>query len=84
MQPRVLDLNEVLTNFVKMLARVLGEHVTLKLRLVPGLPKFRADIGMIEQIVTNLAVNARDAMPGGGHLTLATEDRKSTRLNSSH
>jgi len=73
MQPRVVELNEVLTNFVKMLARVLGEHITLKLRLMPGHLQVRADIGMIEQVVTNLAVNARDAMPSGGNLTLTTE-----------
>ena len=73
MQPRSLDINEVVSNLIKMLSRILGEHIALELRLRPALPKIHADIGMIEQVLTNLAVNARDAMPNGGNLTIATE-----------
>ncbi|MEY4918753.1 MAG: hypothetical protein RL616_2666, partial [Verrucomicrobiota bacterium] len=73
MQPKCVELNEIVANLVKMLARVLGEHITLELHLLPTLPNVHADIGMIEQVITNLAVNARDAMSGGGRLTLSTE-----------
>ncbi len=73
MQPRSLEINEVVSNLVKMLSRILGEHIALELRLHPALPKIHADIGMIEQVLTNLAVNARDAMPDGGNLTISTQ-----------
>ncbi len=72
LQPRVLDLNAVLDDIAKMLARVLGEDI--ELTIVPGadLGKVLADPGQIEQILMNLVVNARDAMPKGGHLTVET------------
>jgi len=73
MQPRPLDINEVVSNLIKMLSRILGEHIALELRLRPALPNIHADIGMIEQVLTNLAVNARDAMPDGGNLTISTQ-----------
>ncbi|MFM2081484.1 MAG: hypothetical protein RL380_175 [Verrucomicrobiota bacterium] len=73
MQPKPIELNEIVTNLVKMLARILGEHITLELHLWPSLPNIHADIGMMEQVITNLAVNARDAMPNGGKLSLTTE-----------
>jgi two-component system cell cycle sensor histidine kinase/response regulator CckA len=73
LQPQLLDLNEVVGNVSKMLHRVLDEHILLLARQTPGLPAVYADSGMIEQILMNLAVNARDAMPRGGRLTIGTE-----------
>lgn len=71
-QVKRLDLNQVLHNLAQMLARLLGEDVHLELDCAPDLPTVEADLGMIEQVVMNLAVNARDAMPQGGRLRLAT------------
>jgi two-component system cell cycle sensor histidine kinase/response regulator CckA len=71
-QPKVLDLNAVLQNFSNMLPRLLGEDVSLEAHYIPNLPRIEADTGMLEQIVMNLAVNARDAMPKGGKLVIAT------------
>ena len=72
LQPKVLDLNKIIANVGKMLERVLGEHITLETRCGTGLPAIEADAGMIEQIIMNLSVNARDAMPKGGTLLIAT------------
>jgi two-component system, cell cycle sensor histidine kinase and response regulator CckA len=72
-QPRVLDLNTVLRNLVNMLLRLLGEDVSLKVQYAAELPCIEADTGMLEQIVMNLAVNSRDAMPKGGNLLIQTE-----------
>jgi PAS domain S-box-containing protein len=72
MQPVRLDLNETVAQITKMLQRILGEDITLRTEYAPALPPIFADTGMIEQIVMNLAVNARDAMPDGGNLTLRT------------
>ena len=71
-QPRVLNLNDVVASVMQLLQRTLGEHVELLTDLDPGLDLVLADPGHIEQILVNLAVNARDAMPGGGTLTIAT------------
>ena len=71
-QPRVLSLNEIVVSILKLLQRTLGEHVELVTRLEPCLDLVLADQGHIEQILVNLAVNARDAMPGGGRLTIET------------
>jgi PAS domain S-box-containing protein len=70
---RVLDLNEVVANLLKMLGRLLGEHLTLVFERRSTLPAVEADAGMLEQVLMNLVVNARDAMPRGGRITLATE-----------
>jgi len=69
---QVLDLNGVVEGVEKLLRRTLGEDVTLELSLAEGLPAVRADPGQLEQIFLNLAVNARDAMPGGGRLVVET------------
>jgi len=68
----VLNLNELLQGMAQMLHRVIGEDVSLQLALAPKLGSVRADRGQIEQVVMNLAVNAREAMPAGGVLTLET------------
>ena len=72
MQFRSLDLNESLTNSFKMIERLMGEHIELDFRPGSELPAIHADNSMIEQIVMNLSVNARDAMPDGGRVTITT------------
>jgi len=72
LQPRVLDLNALVAEFENMLRRLLGEDVALATRLAPGLGAMQADPGQFEQVVMNLAVNSRDAMPNGGQLTIET------------
>ncbi len=72
MQPKVIDLNALLSNLNPMLARLLGEDVVLNADYFRGLPRMEADVGMIEQVVMNLAINSRDAMPKGGKLLIAT------------
>jgi len=71
-EPRVLDANQVVSNLGKILQRTLGETIVLDLRLSPDLGRVKADPGQIEQVIMNLAVNARDAMPAGGRLILET------------
>ena len=71
-QPKNLDLNEVVSNMTKMLRRLLGEDITLQVNYTPALPLVHADPGMMEQILLNLSVNARDAMPKGGRLFVDT------------
>lgn len=72
MQPANLDLNEIAVNMTKMLQRILGEDIALQCSYAPQLPLIHADAGMVEQVLLNLAVNSRDAMPGGGRLLVAT------------
>jgi PAS domain S-box-containing protein len=74
MQPRLLNLNDLVINFGKMLQRIIREDVHLHLHLHPAALVARADPGMLEQVLMNLAVNARDAMPGGGQLHVATTE----------
>jgi signal transduction histidine kinase len=70
--PGVLDLNLLVTDMHRMLQRVIGEHIELGVSLAPGESRVTADRGQIEQVIMNLVVNARDAMPGGGRLRLTT------------
>ncbi len=72
MQSRHLDLNEVIHNITRMLQRMMGEDIALEVIEHVGLPSVYADTGMIEQVLMNLAVNARDAMPRGGKFIIAT------------
>ena len=73
MQPKLLDLREVVGTMTKMLQRLLGETIILAFQPPPQMPLVEADAGMIEQVIMNLAVNARDAMPKGGTLAISTE-----------
>ena len=73
-RPKVLDLNDVLVKLHRMLGRIIGEHIELETIAGDGLGAVRVDPGQFEQILVNLAVNARDAMPGGGRLSIVTEN----------
>jgi signal transduction histidine kinase len=74
MQPKMLDLNHVIFETNKMLQRLIGEDIDLLIGLMPDLGKVKADPGQIEQVLMNLSVNARDAMPKGGKLTIETQN----------
>jgi nitrogen-specific signal transduction histidine kinase/ActR/RegA family two-component response regulator len=74
LKPTLLDLNAVLSDTMRMLGRLLGEHIELAILPDTGLGVVEADRGQIEQVIINLAVNARDAMEGGGKLTLETRN----------
>jgi len=85
MEPTTLDLNYVAADLGKMLPRLLGEDIELVTTLGTNLGKVRADRGQIEQVIMNLAVNARDAMPKGGHLTVETKNVElDTRSSPGH
>ena len=72
LQPQIVNLNTVLDALAKMVRRLIGEDIETRLVAAPGLGSVKADPGQIEQILLNLVVNARDAMPSGGQLTLET------------
>lgn len=74
MQPEVLDLNAVVEGMRKLLDRVLGENIGIAWKLSSGLHPVKFDPGQIEQVILNLAVNASDAMPNGGKLTIETDN----------
>src|SRR5437016_2581872 len=74
LQPKVLDLNAVVTNLEPMLQRLIGENIELVIELKPGLGQMKADPGQIEQVIMNLAINSRDAMSQGGKLLLETDN----------
>lgn len=73
-QPQPLSLNDVITNLQRMLRRIIGEDVALTAELAPGPCMIDGDVGQLEQVLTNLVVNARDAMPAGGRVTIRTSD----------
>jgi PAS domain S-box-containing protein len=73
MEVKLLDLNELVTNLLRMLGRLIGEHIIVRFDRREGLPTLEGDPGMIEQMIMNLAVNARDAMPKGGGLAIGIE-----------
>src|SRR5882672_2459547 len=73
MQSRAVNLNEVIGNLTKMLVRVIAESIRLQRNYANRSAVVQADVGMIEQVIINLVVNARDAMPKGGDLTISTE-----------
>ncbi len=76
LRPKVLDLNVVLEDVAKMLDRLIGKDIELRVLPAFGLGRIKADPSQMEQVILNLAVNSRDAMPNGGRLTIATSDVK--------
>ena len=76
LQPRALDLNDTVTGMERLLCRVMNADVRLRTRLEPALPAVFADAGQMEQVMMNLVLNARDAMPGGGSIVVRTARRQ--------
>jgi len=72
LMPKVIDLNSLIEDFVKMLRRLIREDIELKLELAPQLARIYVDAGQVEQVLMNLVVNARDAMPKGGEILIST------------
>lgn len=84
LQPKVLDLNQVIFETNKMLQRLLGEDIDLLIGLSPNLGKVKADPHQIDQVLMNLSINARDAMPRGGKLTIETDNVYIDETYASH
>jgi two-component system cell cycle sensor histidine kinase/response regulator CckA len=81
LQPKVLNLNQVIENMKKMLRRMIGEDIELETNLSPDLGRVLVDPGQIDQVIMNLIVNARDALPRGGKLTIATANAEITEAD---
>ncbi|MCE9560933.1 MAG: PAS domain-containing protein [Planctomycetes bacterium] len=79
-EPKIFDLNELVDRVVKMLRRLIGEDIILVTELSPTLSRVKADQSQMEQLIMNLAVNARDAMPKGGRLTIGTQNTEALSL----
>lgn len=75
-KPKIMNLNLIIADQTKMLRRLLGENIEISVLLAPDLNNIQADSGQIEQIIMNLAINARDAMPLGGKLTIETANKE--------
>ena len=84
LQPKVLDLNHVVRDGEQILRRLIGETITMSVELEPSLGQVRADQGQLSQVIMNLAVNARDAMPHGGQLHIETYNRDVTAADAKH
>jgi len=84
LEPRVLDLNTIVVEVEKMLGRLIGEDISLHLVLSPQIAKVKADRTQIEQVLLNLAVNARDAMPHGGKLIIETTGARPEEIAARH
>ena len=82
LEPKVLDLNSIILDMEKMLRRLIGEDIELKFNVSPTLRNVKADRSQIEQVVLNLVVNARDAMPRGGALRIETENAELTEKDA--
>ncbi|OFW47162.1 MAG: hypothetical protein A3J29_02155 [Acidobacteria bacterium RIFCSPLOWO2_12_FULL_67_14b] len=82
MQPRSLDLNAIVSDIDRILKRVLGERITVATALDPTLGPTQADPGQVEQVLINLAINARDAMPEGGTITIETANKDVSAENT--
>ncbi len=81
--PKPIDLNALVSSLAKMLERLIGEHITLVTKLWPGIEAVVADFSELEQVIMNLVLNARDAMPLGGTLTIETAEVRASDIHSS-
>lgn len=73
LQPEQIDLSRIVQGIEKMLHRLIGEHIDLRINVKAGLPRCQADPGQMEQVIMNLVINARDAMPTGGTMSIHTD-----------